>query len=159
MPSALGVRSERLAPPLRAAGGDWKIRGMSQSVASRMTRNKMRADWDTVRAMLTDPKAPPRDAQGRDVFEVWADMVLVNPAAEYARVARDILPTEVTDSGVSNEVVTNIQSLYLTAVQQANRDPDPRVVEVMAEKDEWWAYSARRAYQVLTGESLHGIRH
>jgi hypothetical protein len=60
---------------------------MSQSVASRMTRNKMRAVWDTVLAMLTDPKSPRRDAQGRDVFEVWADMVLANPPQEYARVA------------------------------------------------------------------------
>jgi hypothetical protein len=54
---------------------------MSQSAAVRMTRNKMRADWEIVCAMLTDPKAPRRDAQGRDVFEVWADMVLANPAA------------------------------------------------------------------------------
>jgi hypothetical protein len=92
---------------------------MSQSVASRKTRNKMRADLDTVRAMLTDPKAPRRDAQGRDVFEVWADMVLANPAAEHARVAHDILPAEVADRGVSDAVVTNIRSLYLTAVQQA----------------------------------------
>jgi hypothetical protein len=41
----------------------------------------MRADWDAVLAMLTDPKSPRRDAQGGDVFEVWADMVLANPAA------------------------------------------------------------------------------
>jgi hypothetical protein len=41
---------------------------MSRSVAARMTRNKMRAGWDTVRAMLTDPKKPWRDAQGRDVL-------------------------------------------------------------------------------------------
>jgi hypothetical protein len=53
-------------------------------------KNPPPTDWDTVRAMLTDPKAPRRDAQGRDVFEVWADMVLANPATEYARVARDV---------------------------------------------------------------------
>jgi hypothetical protein len=105
---------------------------MSQSVAARMTRNKMRADWDTVRAMLTDPKTPRRDALGRDVFEVWADMVLANPPVEYARVARDILPAEPADTE-NNAVVTNIQSLYLTAVQAANRVPDPRVVEASAE--------------------------
>jgi hypothetical protein len=36
---------------------------------------KMRADWDTVRAMLTDPKTPRRDAQGRDVSRfgpIWS---------------------------------------------------------------------------------------
>jgi hypothetical protein len=67
----------------------------------------------------SDPKALRRDAQGRDVFEVWADMVLANPAAEYARVARDILPAETPDN--SNGSVANIQALYLTAVQQAQR--------------------------------------
>jgi hypothetical protein len=76
----------------------------------------MRADWDTVRAMLTDPKRPRCDALGRDVFQVWADMVLANPAAEYARVARDILPAETEDNSNSS-VVNNIRALYLTAVQ------------------------------------------
>jgi hypothetical protein len=120
------VKQSQLA---RARGGN----EMSQSVAARMTRNKMRADWDTVRAMLTDPKTPRRDAQGRDVFEVWADMVLANPAAEYARVARDILPAEPADTGNSS-VVTSIQSLYLTALQAANRVPDPRVVDALADE-------------------------
>jgi hypothetical protein len=113
-----------------------RLRGgneMSQSVAARMTRNKMRADWDTVRAMLTDPKAPRCDALGCDVFQVWADMVLANPAAEYARVARDILPAETPDDPNSNAVVNNIQALYLTAVQQAQRAPNPRVVDALAE--------------------------
>jgi hypothetical protein len=99
------VKASQLA---RARGGN----EMSQSVAARMTRNKMRADWDTVRAMLTDPKAPRRDALGRDVFEVWADIVLANPAAEYARVARDILQAETLDNSNSNMVVNSIQSLY-----------------------------------------------
>jgi hypothetical protein len=56
------VKQSQLA---RARGGN----EMSQSVAARMTRNKMRADWDTVHAILTDPKSPRRDASGRDVFE------------------------------------------------------------------------------------------
>jgi hypothetical protein len=43
------VKQSQLA---RARGGN----EMSQSVAARMTRNKMRADWDTVHAMLTDPR-------------------------------------------------------------------------------------------------------
>jgi hypothetical protein len=45
------VKQSQLA---RSRGGN----EMSQSVAARMTRNKMRADWDTVLAMLTDPKSP-----------------------------------------------------------------------------------------------------
>jgi hypothetical protein len=61
-------------------------------------------------------------------------MVLANPSAEYARVARDILPAEVEDSGQGNAVVANIQSLYLTAVQAANREPDPRVVNALVEE-------------------------
>jgi hypothetical protein len=128
------VKQSQLA---RARGGN----EMSMSVAARMTRNRMRADWDTVLAMLTDPKSPRRDAQGRDVFEVWADMVLANPAAEYARVARDILPAEPADMG-NDAMVTNIQSLYLTAVQAANREPDPRVVDVLAESTASAANSA-----------------
>jgi hypothetical protein len=118
------VKQSQLA---RARGGN----EMSQSVAARLTRNKMRADWDTVRAMLTDPKTPRHDAQGRDVFQVWADMVLANPAAEYARAARDILPAEAQDKSNSS-VVNNIQALYLTAVQQAQHAPDPRVVDASA---------------------------
>jgi hypothetical protein len=61
-------------------------------------------------------------------------MVLANPPAEYARVARDILPAEAPDSAQRDAVVTNIQSLCLTAVQQANREPDPRVVNALAEE-------------------------
>jgi hypothetical protein len=67
--------------------------------------------------MLTDLKSPRRDAQGRDVFEVWADMVLANPAAEYARVARDILPAEVADTaGLSPGDVLSVEPLPQPAV-------------------------------------------
>jgi hypothetical protein len=98
----------------------------------RALRHKMVADWGVVQDMLTGHK-PRRDAQGRDVFEVWADMVLANPAAEYARVARDILPPEPLDDSNANSVVTSIQNLYLSAVIKANRVADPRVVEALAE--------------------------
>jgi hypothetical protein len=94
----------------------------------RMTRHRMRAIWDTVERMLTDPKAPRRDAAGRDVFEVWADLVLQNPPLEFARVANEILPPEPSGGGENSLAITNIQSLYLTAVQAANRAPDPRIV-------------------------------
>jgi hypothetical protein len=49
----------------------------------------------------------------------------------HARVARDILPAETEDNS-NNSVVNNIQALYLTAVQQAQRAPDPRVVDALA---------------------------
>jgi hypothetical protein len=58
---------------------------------------------------------------------------MATPSLEYARVARDILPAEVPDSAQGNSVVANIQSLYLTAVQAANREPDTRVVDALAE--------------------------
>jgi hypothetical protein len=40
-----------------------RARGNNEMSQTRMTRNKMRADWDTVRAVLTDPKTPRRDAE------------------------------------------------------------------------------------------------
>jgi hypothetical protein len=61
-------------------------------------------------------------------------MVLANPAAEYARVARDILPAETPDDLNGNAMVNNIQALYLTAVQRAERAPNPRVVDALAEE-------------------------
>jgi hypothetical protein len=126
------VKQSQLA---RARGGN----EMSQSVAARMTRNKMRADWDTVHAMLTDPKAPRRDSQGRTVYEVWADLVLANPAEEFARVARDILPKEQPTTGDGTSSTTlSIQQLYLTAVQAAQLAPNPRLIEAkpLERKDE-----------------------
>jgi hypothetical protein len=95
----------------------------------------MAADWGVVRDMLTGDK-PRRDAQGRDVFEVWADMVLANPPQEYARVARDILSPETPENSNTNAMVTNIQSLYLTALQAANRVPDPRIVDAIAKEND-----------------------
>ena len=45
----------------------------------------------------------------------------------------DILPAEAPDNSGGNSVVNNIQTLYLRAVQEANRRPDPRIVEASAE--------------------------
>jgi hypothetical protein len=104
----LRVKASQLT---RARGGN----EMSQSVAARMTRNKLRADWDAVRAMLTDPKTPRR--------EVWADMVLANPPAEYARVARDILPAETPDDPNSNAVVNNIQACARIGIRYSKQHP------------------------------------
>jgi hypothetical protein len=95
----------------------------------------MAADWGVVRDMLTGDK-PRRDAQGRDVFQVWADLVLANPPEEFARVARDILPAEAPENSSTNAMITNIQSLYLTAVQAANRMPDPRIVDAIAKESD-----------------------
>ena len=55
------VKQSQLA---RSRGGN----EMLQSVAARMTRNKMRADWDTVHRMLTDPKAPQPRRSGTGRF-------------------------------------------------------------------------------------------
>jgi hypothetical protein len=102
---------------------------MSASVASRMTRNRLRATFDTVLRMLLDPRAPRRDALGRDIHQVWCDAILANPSVEFARVAREILVPELPENTNSNTVVTNIQSLYLKAVMAANAQPDPQVAD------------------------------
>jgi hypothetical protein len=39
------------------------------------------------------------------------------------------------DSSTSDAVVTNIQQLFLTAVQEANRRPDPRPIDVTPAPD------------------------
>src|SRR5262249_11303423 len=98
-----------------------------------MTRQRLRATFDVVLKMLTDPKAPRRDASGRDIFEVWADAILADPSGELARVAQHILPPEVPDNSNSNPVVTNIQALYLTAITDANRRA--AMIEARAEPD------------------------
>lgn len=108
---------------------------VSATEHGRASRHRMRAVWDTVERMLTDPKSPRRDAQGRDVFEIWADLVLENPPMEFARVAREILPRDEAApvDASTPSIVTNIQQLYLTAVQAANKEPDPRIVQGYAE--------------------------
>ena len=101
----------------------------------RALRHKMVADWGVVRDMLTGAK-PRRDAQGRDVFEVWADLVLANPAEEFARVARDILPqAEPENTNAANNNVMNIGQLYLQAVQAANKSLDAKIVDAKASPD------------------------
>jgi hypothetical protein len=96
----------------------------------RALRQKMVADWGVVRGMLTGDK-PRRDAQGRDVFQVWADLVLANPAEEFARVARDILPPAEPDTNAANNVM-NIGALYVQAVQAANKSLEAKIVEAKA---------------------------
>jgi hypothetical protein len=92
--------------------------------------------------MLTDPRAPRRDAKGRDVFEVWADLVLENPPREFARVIAEILPPLPPDeTGAGAAVVTNIQALYLTAIQAAQHAPKPKPLEIdgkLDSSDEEW---------------------
>jgi hypothetical protein len=47
---------------------------MSQSVAARMTRNRMRADWETVRAMLLNLSLrPSRSERARGIKAAQAD--------------------------------------------------------------------------------------
>jgi hypothetical protein len=105
----------------------------SAQARGRLQRHRIGAAWDTVWRMLTDPKAPRRDAQGRDVYEAWCDLVLENPGAEIARVIKEILPPiPLENQGVTPGLVANIQSLYLTAVQAANAEPklEQRVIDV-----------------------------
>jgi hypothetical protein len=127
---AAAVAAARTAPDAASARAAAAASApQARAEYSRATRHRMRAIWDQVERMLTDPDAPRRDASGRDVFEVWADLVLQNPPLEFARVAREIVPPEPAQNDANaGGMVTNIQSLYLTAVQAANRDPDPRVV-------------------------------
>src|SRR5215471_13526857 len=99
--------------------------GTTEDAHAHRSRHKMRADWDTVRGMLTGAK-PRRDKLGRDVFEVWADLVLENPPQEYER-ALKLFPQ--TKEPEFNNVTNNIGALYLQAVQMANRTPDPRIIE------------------------------
>jgi hypothetical protein len=95
----------------------------------RALRHKMVADWGVVRDMLTGDR-PRRDAQGRDVFQVWADLVLANPPEEFARVARDILPPAEPDTNAANNNVMNIGALYLQAVRDVNRNHEAKIVDI-----------------------------
>jgi hypothetical protein len=108
---------------------------LTPNVRGRQTRHRMVCEWNFVLDMLTG-KAPRRDAQGRTVIEVWADLVLANPPLEFARVAREMLPQELPESANDNAVRTSIQNLYLTAVQAANKMPDPRIIEATTAEEE-----------------------
>jgi hypothetical protein len=104
---------------------------MSASVRSRRIRERMECEWGFVLDMLTGVggKKPRRHKDGRTLTEVWADMVLADPAGEFARVAQHLLMPEPDASASGGNVVTNIQSLYLTALQAASREPNPRTIE------------------------------
>jgi hypothetical protein len=91
----------------------------------------MSAEWGRVLHLLETGR---KDAKGRTVTEVWADMVLANPGEEFSRVSNMILPKDIPVSESGNNVITSIQALYLTAVQKANAAPAPRVIEG---KEEW----------------------
>jgi hypothetical protein len=94
------------------------------------TRHKMRADWDVVRTMLVGDK-PRRAADGRDVFQVWADLVLENPPLEYERAMR-MFPADPKQTDAGNNTNVSIASLYLQAVVAANRSLDAKIIEAKA---------------------------
>jgi hypothetical protein len=48
-------------------------------------RSRMRETWDAVQLLLTDPVAPRRDARGRTVQQVLAEMILESFEADRAR--------------------------------------------------------------------------
>jgi hypothetical protein len=104
--------------------------GIEPQLLARITRHRLRAQWDIVWGMLTGTK-PRRAADGRDVYEVWADMVLADPPGEIAR-ALTFFPKEHEPKQGDNTTATvnNIGALYLQAVQSANRIPDPRIIEL-----------------------------
>lgn len=115
-------------------------RTLATNEHGKMFRRKFVANWGVVYDMLTDPKAPRRDAKGRDVFEVWADQTLENPAEMFAFVCREILPQEPNEAQAP--VVQSIQNLYLQAVMGANREPAtvieaPKALPEKAESGEW----------------------
>ena len=93
---------------------------MPANVRSRMQRGRMICEWAFVLDMLNSGKRKHRD--GRTLTEVWADLVLENPAQEFARVAKDLLLPETPEASAGAGAVTNVQALYLLAVQGANRE-------------------------------------
>jgi hypothetical protein len=103
---------------------------MPMTLHGRRQRARMTAEWSLVLDMLTGDK-PRRTKDGRNITQVWADLVLADPPGEFARVAEYLLPPEASDgaAGAGGNVVTNIQSLYLTALQAASREPNPRTIE------------------------------
>jgi hypothetical protein len=105
---------------------------MSASVRSRKSRDRMECEWGFVLDMLTgaNGKKQRRHKDGRTLTEVWADLVLDDPPGEFARVAQHLLLPDPDAAGASGgSVVTNIQALYLTALQAASREPNPRTIE------------------------------
>jgi hypothetical protein len=104
--------------------------GIEPQLLAKITRHRLRAQWDIVWGMLTGAK-PRRAADGRDVYQVWADMVLADPPGEIAR-ALTFFPKEHEQKQSDSNVTNNIGALYLQAVQSANRAPDARIVDVEA---------------------------
>ena len=99
----------------------------SAQVYAERTRNRARAAFDVVLEMLTgDPKKRRRDALGRDVFEVWADLVLANPGVELER-AFKLFP----QAAQQPEAALNIGALYLQAVQLVNTQQTEAAVPVI----------------------------
>jgi hypothetical protein len=102
---------------------------ISRTAQGRRQRARMTAEWGLVLDMLTGKK-PRRTKDGRNITQVWADMVLADPPGEFARVAEYLLPPEVPDAAAgAGATITNIQALYLTALQAASREPNPRTIE------------------------------
>jgi hypothetical protein len=83
------------------AGGNGSIgagitrwsRRVQASERSALTGDDVRVSKSLVLDMLTSGKRKHKDA--RTLTEVWADLVLENPAQEFARVARELLPQAV----------------------------------------------------------------
>ena len=105
---------------------------MPLHIRTRMLRNRMTIEWQRVIDMLEKGR---RDAKGRTITEVWADMVLADPAGEFARVCQEILPKELVPEAGTSGATLSIQQLYLTAIQSAQTVPNPRQIEGKAEEE------------------------
>lgn len=90
------------------------------------SRNQMRADWDRVRALLASGARKHRD--GRDVWQVWADLVLENPPVEYER-AMKLFPGAVGQPEGHGSVHIDARALYLQAVIGANKPAEPVTID------------------------------
>ena len=82
----------------------------------------MAAVWSQVLDLLEK-----RHKNGQNLVERWADLTLDDPATMFAFVNEHILPKEPEEQ--SNQQLTSIQNLYLTAIQQASKMPPPLVLD------------------------------
>ncbi len=105
-------------------------------VRAALTRGRMVARWNEVLDLLESGKRRTKD--GQTLIERWADLTLEDPAAMFAFVALHILPKE--QEPQSNQQLTSIQNLYLTAIQQASRMPAPAldVTPALPDDDSEW---------------------
>ena len=90
-----------------------------------LLRGRMAARWAEVLDLLETGKKRTKD--GQTLIERWAELTLENPSEMFAFVNAYILPKE--QETQSNQQLTSIQNLYLTAIQQASKMPAPLALD------------------------------